>query len=289
MKRNSKKARALHSFFRREINVHPYRTVIRIFLIAMVFCVAWVVLLHLIGRFLKYVNVSWLSDFLSAQGSTGVWFSFFGSYFGVIATVVLGILTIRFTIRQEQNKELTAISGIKIDAFKLFDTERDRYPDWGHIDTAQRRYILQFNVGSLPAYYDIEEIEAKYCFYHTLVEIQDNLAKWEKLANSFYRHERGFHRIYFNETECQASANNDSKKTFNYFYRLSCYEPMMLTEQERQCLIWLTIRLRYQPYLQFQKSVKVLYKCCLEYKDANQGFVDFDEKDRRIMIEGEWF
>lgn len=189
-------------------------------------------ILQVMEAFVRANGFRWLS----LSGSLGNWFAFFGSYCGVLATVVLGILAVRLTIKQDQSKDYADINNLELSSFCLYDLWRYYQPSCYGEDPG-RRFVLVFEISGLKPYYSITKIEALWS------PAEADNEKYVCLVNLAIKQER----TKCTKVKCcfddfDRCATKDS---FNYFFRLGCYEHEMMSPDERQRLLKLRFEIHY--------------------------------------------
>lgn len=226
------------------------------------------ILLQEIEELAKSKGIQWLS----LNGSLGNWFAFFGSYCGVIATVVLGILAVRLTIKQDQSKNYSDISDLDLNTFLLYDLWRSYQPSFYGEDLG-RRFILTFNIEGLKTYYNIRKMKASWGFM-----VNDG-KEYLCLRELKVKQERTDHlKVTFCFDDFEGCATKDS---FNHFFRLSCYEYNMMSSIERQR--WL--KLQFEIHYADNSCIRYVdCECCLEYAGVEGGHVVLTPVSHEICI-----
>lgn len=246
----------------------PFISVIVIIFILILVPFVVLSLLRVCEDVAKNNGIQWLS----LSGSLGNWFSFFGSYCGVIATVVLGILAVRLTLKQDQAKDYTDIVDLQLDSFCLYDLWRYYQPSCCG-DPPSQRFILTFNITGLKAYYKIKNI---YALWGLSTENSEDLVR---LTNLEVRQERlNDSRVMLCFDDFTASTFDN---TFNYFFRLGCYEHTMMPPSERRRKLKLCFEIHYSDNLSI-RYVECEY--CLEYVGIEDGHVKLIPVDHVVSI-----
>lgn len=214
-------------------------------------------------------------EWLSLSGSLGNWFAFFGSYFGGIATVVLGFLAARLTIKQDQNKDYADISDLELSNFCLYDLWRYYKPSCYGEDLG-RRFVLSFEIKGLKTYYHIEQIDA---FWSSS---EDDKA-YMPLSNLKIKQEQPSNtsvKLCFDDfNKC------DTNDSLHYFFRMGCYEYKMMPIEDRQRWLKLLFEIHYADGSSVRYSVRyVECRYCLEYTGVENGFVRLTPVDHKINI-----
>lgn len=225
-------------------------------------------LLQIIEAIARDSGIQWLS----LNGSLGNWFAFFGSYCGAIATVVLGVLAARLTVKQDQSNNYADISNLRLNNFFLFDLWRDYQPSIYGEDIG-RRFILTFEIEGLKTYYNIKEMKAS---WSSSVSGGGNTTLLRNLKVKLER--RNYTRVilcFDDFTDC------DVRNSFNYFFRLGCYEYKMMSPCDKQR--WLNLQFE----IHYGDGSNIRYvdcDCCLEYAGVKKGSVVLALRDHIISI-----
>ena len=246
----------------------PFRTILVIIAVLAVIAFFIRLCLQCLEIWAKARGYQWLS----LNGSLGNWFAFFGSYCGVIATVTLGVLAVRLTIKQDQSKGYADISDLVLSDFALYDLWRYYLPSSFGEDPG-RRFVLTFQIKGLKMYYSVQGIEAFWCF------TTDGNKHYVPLINQKVKQE---------ETEqlkimlCFDDFDGCSVEgSFNYFVRLGCYEPKMMSLSKKRC--WLKLRFK----IHYADGSCVRYvdcEYCLQHGGVADGHVSLNPVDHVISI-----
>ena len=172
--------------------------------------------------------------FVRTDQGIDTWFSFFGSYFGVIATVALGIITLRFSFRLGQREQLAKVRGIKIEQIHLYDMFSDFAPSqWKHSDTRKYRFLLKIVLAEYdPIYnFEIDEVWWGNCNKDYGYSDEKKLPDYKAYVDNA---DKATIYVYFNEFEAGINSTREaSKNPVSYFYHIQEYEPLMMERYER--------------------------------------------------------
>lgn len=255
----------LEGFFSARLIKKPFITIFVIIFILLLVPLCVRLLLCWLEVVVKNSGIEWLS----LSGSLGNWFAFFGSYCGVIATVVLGVLAVRLTIKQDQSKDYTDISALNLKNFYMYDLWRYYQPSCYGEDIGQR-FILAFEIEGLKTYYRIKNMDALW---------RKSDEEYRRLNNLAIKQERtdcAKIKFCFNDFE-----NCDIKDSFNYFFRLGCYGHKMMSANDKQRWLKLLFEIHYAD----GSSVRfVECECCLEYTGVEKGYTILTPVDHIIGI-----
>lgn len=215
---------------------HPFRMMIMVsgglLLIALLFRWGLYIVRETLHMTRSHTNEGFMHFVRTDQG-IDTWFSFFGSYFGVIATVVLGIITLRFSFRLGQREQLAKVREIKIEQMLLYDMFSDFAPSqWKHSDTRQYRFLLEIVLAEYDSVYssEIDEVWWGNCNKDYGCSDKRKLSDYKAYVDNAGKTTI---YIYFNELEAGASLSGDAlRDTVLYFYHIREYEPFMMERHE---------------------------------------------------------
>lgn len=247
---------------------HPFLFVAgAIIILTVIACFVWIAL-----RWLQACFRSKGITLFSMDAGLSNWFSLFISYASAVATVVLGILTARLTIKQNQSDDYAAISELTLDDFLVCDLWHEYTPTCFERDLG-RRFVLSFNISGLKMYYSIRDIELSW------KPAGDEAARYVMLENQEVLHQSTQVTkvtAYFDEfPDC---GPDDS---IYYFLRLNLYEPNMMTPEERRRWIQMYVKL---DYADDKMESDVYCDYLLEYNGTTVGTTHLRPVDHRIRI-----
>lgn len=247
---------------------HPVLFVVgAIFVLVIIAFVVWIAL-RCLQSFLRSMGITWFS----MNAGLSNWFSSFIGYAGAIATVVLGILTVRLSIKQDQSNDYAAISELQLSNFRICDLWHEYTPS--HFERDQgRRFVLVYDIKGLKAYYSIRSIELYW------KPAGKESAQYIKLENQVVQHRSTCETkvtAYFDEFP-----NCDRIDSIYYFLRLDFYEPKMMTPEEKRR--WLQMHIKLD-YADDKMESDVYCDYLLEYTGISAGVVSPEPVDRRVKI-----
>lgn len=159
-----------------------------------------------------------------------VWFSFYGSFLGVIATVILGFITLRFSANLERIHKEESYFKLNISEIKFYDLYRDFHPSLYREDSNDRRFLISLHMDAFEPSYEIglESMEWG--------KDENNLKKVKDVEMQILQQEQTILKFYFDDIKSD-DKNYSSEESFNYYYRLFAYEPLIKEFKERKrCL-----------------------------------------------------
>lgn len=258
---------------------HPYKVVFWRCLFLLIFVYLFFLLMKLVDSVLTCLGWS----LFALNGGRDTWFSFFGSYFGVIASVVLGIITLRFSIKVEDMNFANMINEVSIKKIRLYDLWRGFKPSAAKSASLSKRFIMRIDLEKFMPYYGVEITEIQ---WGTLNE-QFGVKQYFTLKNCdvqcIRKKEKLCIYIYFDDIKEVSDVSIEA--SFNYYWMLRCYEPDLMTPSEKQRLIRLKFKLKNRLFHLNEEIKVVTLECRLEYDDVKDGSLKLSEIEHKIEIE----
>lgn len=193
-----------------------------------------IVLPVLILQVIQWINkLPWFFGGIAyLENGASVWLSFWGSYIGAIATILIALITLRLTLKNDISAKDNELNGLAI-RFHRFEVEDVRLYDLtqcypvgeleyfdGYIDG---RYLIRIEFCEpFPPYFDI----------------QVNGFKWGEIEGG----EEGYRSMKF-DAEYESNEhfvmfflldkNNDMRR-INELYYINYFEPQVMSKKERR-------------------------------------------------------
>ena len=167
--------------------------------------------------------------FLQAEQGIETWFSFFGSYFGVITTVILGIITLRLTIKMEHKDQVAKFQNLKISELYLYDMFADFVPSQlKHSDVKNYQFLLKIILSGHDPGYELEVSDVRWseCSEEYGCGVEKELDACRVYVD---KADEPIVYVYFNDFKDQM----DPRETISYFYHINRYEPLMMERHLR--------------------------------------------------------
>lgn len=256
---------------------HPFRAVICSIGSLFVFVYIFLGLLRLVDFLCQNVNVSFF-NITRFNGGVEAWFAFYGSFFGAMATVILGIITLRLDIKMNQSAQASEINKLNLLEIRLYDRQREFRPsDWINGDDS-KRFMLEFVFARFEPYYSIEVIQILWCIFNSDFTILkkyplDKQVAYIKTSNKL--------KIYVSFDDIDTRV---SEHSFNFFYRIQCFEPILMPLYEKQRQLELKLKLKNTLYCSDVEETFVNLTVKIEYGGFNKGYVILKEKDCKLNI-----
>lgn len=158
------------------------------------------------------------------------WFSFYGSYFGVIATVILGFITLRFSAKLEQIHKEESYFKLVVSEIKFYDLYRDFHPSQYREDVKNRRFLISLQMDAFEPSCEISLESMEWG------KDENHLKRVNDVEMQIVQKENTILKFYLDDIKADGE-NYSQKETFNYYYRLFAYEPLLMEFSERlRCL-----------------------------------------------------
>lgn len=159
-----------------------------------------------------------------------VWFSFYGSFLGVIATVILGFITLRFSANLERIHKEESYFKLNISEIKFYDLYRDFHPSLYREASQDKRFLISLQMDAFEPSYEIRLESMEWG------KDENTLKKVKDVEMQILQQEKTILKFYFDDIKSD-DKDSSSEESFNYYYRLFAYEPLIKEFNERQrCL-----------------------------------------------------
>lgn len=237
--------------------------------------------------------------FTRLSGEVETWFTFFGSYLGVIATVFLGIITLRFSIKVDLIDRTSRFNELNIGEVRLYDLKKDFTPSAIGNHVMPERYVLTLEFKSFSPYYNFSLKSVRWGTLEKEFK-EDQIINIESEHFKYNIEEGSDLKVYlyidelrdeFNQLEC----NEDEavRLGFDYFYRIHCYEPVAMQPYERQRYLELQFNLSNRIWREDKKKKRLTafeeipleIKLKLENDGFRHGGMDLAVRDRKLKVD----
>lgn len=212
-------------------------------------------------------------SFVQASQGIETWFSFFGSYFGVMATVALGIITLRLSLKINQKEQIAKLQGLKIKETYLYNMFADFAPSQlRHSDVKDMQFLLKMVLSGYDPGYELDVTDIRWadCDEDYKVRNERELPDCKVYVD---KADEPIIYVYFNDLK-KGESLADPMQTISYFYNMNCYEPLLM---ERHCRCrWLRITMTMQERIwkkgqrpeQLSADLRVLFENGSKRKDC---------------------
>lgn len=266
------------SWFIKEIIEHPIRfTLIVISILFLgVYVFLWI-LRHadnILGSF-TCIN------FTRFKGGVESWFAFYGSFFGVIATVIVGIITLRLDIKMNQLQTASEVNKLTLKKIHLYDRKREFKPSiWANGDDS-KRFMLELVFSRFEPYYSIDINQVFWGIFDSSFNIQkqynlDIHVTKLQTPNKL--------KVYVSFDDITVNDRNKIEDSFNYFYCIQRFEPILMPAYEKQRQLILKLKLENTLYPLKKDEMFVELKVKVEHGGIENGCALFMERDCQLNI-----
>lgn len=267
------------------IMLHPIRMTVAISAILFVIAFAFRWVLWRVDCWFQGRTDGWLF-FVQADQGIETWFSFFGSYFGVMATVALGIITLRLSFKISHKEQIAKLQGLRIKEIYLYNMFADFAPSQLlHSDVRNIQFLLKIVLlGHDPGYeLDVTDIRWADCGEDYKEQNERKLSDCKVYVD---KADDPIIYIYFNEFNSK-DCPIDSKETISYFYHTNRYEPLLM-ERYNRCR-WLRITMTMKERIwkkgQMPEQLSADFRILFENGDKRKDCVELYEVKHNMEIE----
>ncbi len=105
----------------------------------------------------SYQKSSWHlpSSYIVLDSGAEGWFSFWASYLGVVATIIVAFITLRLDLTITKNNRASDINKLTVKEIRLYDLWRDFTPSVLKIQGTTKRFALHLTFNKFEPYYAI--------------------------------------------------------------------------------------------------------------------------------------
>lgn len=237
-----------------------------LFLVAIMFCWASVIIDQ--GRWmglretLSYLYFKW-------EIETGL--SLLISYMGMGATVVLGLITLRFSFKTEEHARIKGLQNIKIKSVHFFDIYEDFVPSkWRYSDARESQFLLEIRLskGSSDYMLQINKVYWAGCeegyTYGVWQELNQCKVYIENAANTIIY-------VYFNEFEAVQNKQleeDDKGNSITFFHHIEDYEPLLFDKSVRHR--WIQLDMKVSEKVWVKKQVPKAFRAEMDILVENR-------------------
>lgn len=250
----------------------PIRSIFSVIVILFLISFLFLVFLRGVDSILQKLQCDSL-NFVRLDGGVDSWFSFYGSYFGVFATVVLGVITLRMDTKIHQDELETQINGLTLKEMQLYDLEREFKPSTLVNDGNYRRFILKLSFDKFDPYYEIEVKKVMWGNenWSESLEVDAQCICVKKEKNML---------IYLNFDDVNAG---DVEKSINFFYRIRCFNSIIMDLKKRQRTLILKLCLNRKSS-HGKEAIPVEIKITFENEGYREGCMLLKESNYLLEI-----
>lgn len=279
MKSRLPKCRNLRSWFNKKIIEHPIRFTLIISLLLFLGAYIFLLILSLIDNMFKDCTCIIFTRF---EGGVESWFSFYGSFFGVIATVIVGIITLRLDIKMNQIQIASEVNKLTLKKIHLYDRKREFKPSiWANGDDS-KRFMLELIFSRFEPYYSIEINQVLWGIFDPSFDVLKQYKLDIQVAKVQTPDKL---KVYISFDDIKVNDRNNTEHSFNYFYCIQRFEPILMPAYEKQRQLILKLQLENTLYPLKKDKMFVDFKVKVEHGGIQKGYVLFIERDCQLNID----
>lgn len=212
-------------------------------------------------------------------------------YLGMGATVVLGLITLRYTFKMDERERIKRLQNVTIESIHFYNMYEDFLPSkLKHIDIKKCQFLLEIKLeGGISDYQlKIEKVwwgdcNAKY-ENNCKRELGNFKTYVENTANcTIY--------IYFDEFESKNTPKKqgDDRSGISFFYHIRDYEPLLLEKYLRHRWIQLDMLTREKVWSEKQRKEQfaVEFEILVEnrsYRQEKKAWIELNEVEHSFKI-----
>lgn len=230
------------------------------------------------------VGIKTLLGHLYTEMDMGIGLSLLSGYLGMGATVVLGLIALRYSFKTEERKRIEQFHNMRIKRIRFYDMFDDFVPSKLRYDNIKKcQFLLEMELMGDSADFDfhIEKV-----WWGDSEEYKcDNMKELSCCKTYIENAPDTIIYIFFDEFE-----PDHEKEKVSFFYHIRDYEPLLLPRSMRYRWIQLDMRAREKVWIKNQVSneFKVEFKVLVENRNdrkENENWVELHEVRHNIEID----
>lgn len=240
-------------------------------------CLPFVMLLIL--RFVDWCGQGWCEKlFTRLEGGIDTWFSFYGSYLGVLAAVVSGLITLRLSIKIDLWDRVSKLCDMNVRTICLYDFWSEYKPSVMVYNEENKRYCFQITFEKYQPYYKVDVMEVEWGTF----EGSEESRMFRKIDGiKAYFEQKEMSRLYI---YCDDFTENIQKKSLNYYYHLLAYEPITMKSFERKRILKIKLKMREKLFEKLPEDFDITLEIVLENKEYKDECMNLECLDYDISI-----
>lgn len=290
--RKIKKSNWIKNCIRNIVLLNPFWLtafiIVLLFLFAFIFC--WISVDIDLG---KWVDCKKFLTYLYFEWSIEDGLSLLIGYLGMGATIVLGLIALRFSFKTEERNRIERLQNIVIKRICLYDMFDDFVPSKLRYDDVKKcRFLLELELSGENSSYEIQIEKVWWANCNDNYE-SDGSKELNQCKTYVENAKNVVIYVYFDEFEDINDTKieeNEKKNSISYFYHIWDYEPLLLERNVRHRWIQLDMHIcekvwnkRKKPN-EFMAEVEILVenRCGTKKK---KDWVDLQEIRHNIKID----
>lgn len=273
---------------RNMVLLHPVllTVLIIVFLALFALIMCWISVEIDLDRWMKLdESVSYLYN--KWDVATGL--SLLAGYLGMGATVVLGLIALRFSFKTEERKRIEELQKININSIKFYDMHEGVVPSEMRYDDIKKcRFLLKIELsGENSSYeYQVDKVWWGACgedYSNSDPKALSNCKAYVENAALVTLY------VYFDEFEAGSGEEKDGENAISFFYHIKEYEPLLMKRNKRHRWIRLDMYMREKVWTAkrrqegFTAKLEILVENRAEEKEKQQG-IELHEISHNVKI-----
>lgn len=256
--------------------LHPVRmtgyVLVILFIFALLFC--WLVAMLELGKCL-WPWSAYLHFYKEWKMVEGL--SLMCGYMGVAATVILGVVTLRFSFKVDEREWIKCGRNLRIRKITFFDMYEDFVPhEMRHPGSHKFQFLLKLELETKQSDYKLSVDSVAFGGYNENFEIDKDRFHWlNEYAVYVTEAESTIIWIYFNEL-------GQGENSCSYFYHLWDYEPLAMKKHLWDRCIKMKIQVREVIWIKGQKPRDGI--AVVELQVENDSPQKSDEKSIELRL-----
>lgn len=257
-------------------------------------CVRNIVLLHpvlltaliLVLLFFSALIICWISVeislgkrmklgegvyYLYTQWDVATGLSLLVGYLGMGATVVLGLIALRFSFKTEEGKRIEELQKININSIKFYDMYEGVVPsEMKYDDIKECRFLLKIELSGEKSNYEyqVDRVWWGVCgedYSNSDPRVLNHCKVYVENAAIVTLY------VYFNEFETGSGKEKDSENGISFFYHIGEYEPLLMRRDKRHRWIQLDMYMREKVWTEKRRQGGFMAKLEILAENRNEG------------------
>lgn len=280
----------IRNCIRTTVLLHPILLAVIItvvlFLFALLFC--WISVGIDMGRM---VGPKESVTYLYSEWSIETGLSLLSGYSGMGATVVLGLITLRYTFKTDERERIEQLQNVTIESVHFYNMHENFVPSkLRHADTKECQFLLEIKLkGGISGY----QLKINKVWWGDCNAEYENINKKGLYNLKAYVENAANVTIYmyFDEFEFihNPAEQGDNTSGISFFYHIRDYEPLLLEKYMRYRWIQMDMHTQEKVWSEKQRSEQfaVEFKILVEnrnYREEKKEWIELNEVEHGFKI-----
>ncbi len=237
----------------------------------------------------KRMNLRESVHYLYTQWDIATGLSLLVGYLGMGATVVLGLIALRFSFKTEERKRIEELQKINIKSIKLYDMYEGVVPsEMRYDDIKECRFLLkiEFSEKNSSYEYQIDRVWWGACgedYSNSEPKVLNHCKVYVENAALVTLY------VYFNEFEGGVAKDKDRENGISFFYHIGEYEPLLIKRNKRHRWMQLDMYMREKVWTGKKRQEGFMAKLEILVENRNrkaqkQEWIELHEISHNIKI-----